>query len=149
MKQVNLNHILSNYKQLRRKILSEKSAIISVSELPTINSYNAVITQVFHSLLDNAIKYSKEGVAPNIEINATEETDIWKFSIKDNGIGIDPKFYNKIFIVFQRLHNRNDYEGKGIGLSVAKKNVESLGGKIWVESKEGDGSVFYFTIPKA
>jgi two-component system CheB/CheR fusion protein len=149
MKQVNLNHILSNYKQLRRKILSEKSAIISVSELPTINSYNAVITQVFHSLLDNAIKYSKEGVAPNIEINATEETDIWKFSIKDNGIGIDPKFYNKIFIVFQRLHNRNDYEGKGIGLSVAKKNVESLGGKIWVESKEGEGSVFYFTIPKA
>lgn len=148
LEQVNLSRILSDFKQLRRKIISEKSVTISASELPTIYSYKAGITQVFHSLVDNAIKYSKQGIAPHIEINATEETDEWIFSIKDNGIGIDSEFYDKIFIIFQRLHNRNEYEGTGIGLSIAKKHVEFLGGKIWLESSPGEGTTFYFTISK-
>jgi len=148
LEQVNLNRVLSDFKQLRRKIISEKSVTISASELPTIYSYKAGITQVFHSLLDNAIKYTNEGIAPHIEINATEETDKWTFSIKDNGIGIDPEFYDKIFIIFQRLHNRNEYDGTGIGLSIAKKHVEFLGGEIWLESSPGEGTTFYFTIAK-
>ncbi|RAI87913.1 PAS domain S-box protein [Algoriphagus yeomjeoni] len=145
---VNLNMILSDFKQLRRKIISEKAVKISASELPTIYTYKAGITQVFHSLVDNAIKYSKAGIAPHIEIDATEQADEWTFSIKDNGIGIDPEFHDKIFTLFQRLHNRNEYDGTGIGLSIAKKHVEFLGGKIWLESSPGKGTIFYFTIEK-
>ncbi|WP_425640064.1 PAS domain S-box protein [Algoriphagus yeomjeoni] len=145
---VNLNMILSDFKQLRRKIISEKAVKISASELPTIYTYRAGITQVFHSLVDNAIKYSKAGIAPHIEINATEQADEWMFSIKDNGIGIDPEFHDKIFTLFQRLHNRNEYDGTGIGLSIAKKHVEFLEGKIWLESTPGVGTTFYFTIEK-
>ena len=148
LEQVNLIHILSDYKQLRRKIISEKSVTIESSELPTIYSHKAGIIQVFHSLLDNAIKYSKDGIAPHVEINATEEKDEWKFSIRDNGIGIDSEFYDKIFMIFQRLHNRNKYDGTGIGLSIAKKHVEFLGGKIWLESSVGVGTTFYFTVAK-
>jgi light-regulated signal transduction histidine kinase (bacteriophytochrome) len=103
---------------------------------------------VLHSLLDNAIKYSKEGIAPHLEIHAIENRDEWCFSIKDNGIGIDPKFFNKIFLIFQQLHNRNEYDGMGVGLSIAKKHVKSWGGKIWVESEKEKGAIFYFTVPK-
>jgi len=148
IEKVDLNQLLSEFKQLRRKIISEKAVTIATSELPTINSYKVAITQVLHALLDNAIKYSKEGNAPHIEINTTESMDEWRFSIKDNGIGIDSEFFDKIFIIFQRLHNRNEYDGTGIGLSIAKKHVEFLGGRIWVESNLREGSTFYFTIKK-
>lgn len=148
IEKVDLNQILSEFKLLRRKIISEKSISISVSELPVIYSYRVAITQVFHSLLDNAIKYSKVGIAPHIVITATENKEEWKLAIKDNGIGIDPQFHDKIFILFQRLHNRNEFDGTGIGLSIAKKQVEFLGGKIGLESRPGEGSTFYFTLPK-
>ncbi|MHA6279553.1 PAS domain S-box protein [Salinimicrobium sp. CAU 1759] len=148
IEQVDLNELVSEYKLLRRKIISKKAAVISAKDLPTIPTYKAVITQVLHSLLDNALKYSKEGIAPNIEIKVKENPSNWEFSIKDNGIGIDPEFFNKIFIIFQRLHTRDKYEGTGIGLSVAKRHVESLGGEIWVESAVGVGTTFFFTITK-
>lgn len=145
---VDLNEILIEFKLLRRKVISEKNATINSSVLPSIITHRAGIVQVFHSLLDNAIKYSKEGDAPEIEINAMEKGDDWMFSIKDNGIGIDLEFFDKIFIIFQRLHNRDQYDGTGIGLSIAKRHVEFLGGKIWLESNLGEGTTFYFTIPK-
>ncbi|MFW1424709.1 sensor histidine kinase, partial [Vibrio parahaemolyticus] len=99
-------------------------------------------------LLDNALKYSKENVPPIINIDVKETTDFWEFSITDNGIGIDPVFFEKIFILFQRLHNRKEYGGTGIGLSIAKRSVEFLGGKIWLSSEPDKGTTFYFTIPK-
>ena len=145
---VNLNSIITNYKQSRGKLISEKSAHIKLSKLPTLSTYKAAITQVFHCLIDNAIKYSVDGTPPIVEINVTESKDKWEFSIQDNGIGIDPKFHEKVFIIFQRLHNRADYEGTGIGLPIAKKHVELLGGKIWLKSEQGKGATFYFTIPK-
>jgi PAS domain S-box-containing protein len=146
--EVDLNEIVSEFKQLRRKLISEKKASIESNDLPTLNTYKAAITQILHCLLDNALKYSAEGIPPMVNINAIENENEWEFSIKDNGIGIDPQFYDKIFIIFQRLHNKDEYEGTGIGLSVAKRHVEFLGGRIWLESQLGEGTIFYFTIPK-
>ncbi|MBC5842115.1 PAS domain S-box protein [Flavobacterium sp. F-380] len=145
---IELNEIINSYKLLRRSSIKNKSVEINSDSLPVLLSYKAAVTQVFHCLLDNAIKYSTEGIAPIIEINALEKELEWQFSIKDNGIGIDSQFFSKIFVIFQRLHNNEEYEGTGIGLSIVKRQVEFLGGSIWVESKLGKGSIFYFTIPK-
>ena len=146
--EVNLNMVFSDFMQLRRKLISEKSASIKANDLPILHTYKAAITQIFHCLLDNALKYSKGDISPQIEIIATENEKEWRFSIQDNGIGIDPQFYDKIFIVFQRLHDKDQYSGTGIGLSIAKRHVEFLGGRIWLESVPGEGTVFNFTIRK-
>ncbi len=106
------------------------------------------MTQTIHCLLDNAIKYAKKDFAPIIEISTVEREDEWLFSVKDNGIGIAKEFYEKIFILFQRLHNRDQYQGTGIGLSIAKKQIESWGGRIWLDSIPDEGTIFYFTVPK-
>ncbi len=146
--EVDLNEVLSEFKQLRRKLISEKSAKIKAKDLPTLTTYKAAITQIFHCLIDNALKYTLEGIQPIVQINAVENEMEWVFSVKDNGIGIDPQFYDKIFIIFQRLHNKDKYVGTGIGLSIAKRHVEFLGGRIWLESTVNKGSIFYFTTPK-
>jgi len=145
---VDLNDLLNEYQLLRRKIISEKSVEFDMKNLPVLRCYKAPMIQTFHSLLDNAINYSKPGVSPRITIVSEEMGGFCKISIADNGIGIEPKFFDKIFIIFQRLHNREKYDGTGIGLSIAKKNIESWGGKIWLESTPGEGSTFYFSIPK-
>lgn len=145
---VDLAMVLSDFKLLRRKLISEKSASINSKDLPTLNTYKAAITQIFHCLLDNALKYSKPDTPPQIEIEGVENDHEWKFSITDNGIGIDAQFYDKIFIIFQRLQNKDKYSGTGIGLSIAKRHIEYLKGRIWLESILGKGTVFYFTIPK-
>ena len=106
VEEVNVNDIITDYKLLRGKIISEKSATITHEKIPNIQTYKTGLTQIFHSLLDNAIKYSKNEIAPKIEITCKEDDKEWTFAVKDNGIGIEPKFYNKIFIIFQRLHNR-------------------------------------------
>lgn len=145
---VNLNMVVSDFLLLRRKLIIEKKAAIHFDQLPVLKTYKAPITQLFHCLLDNALKYTKEDVPPVITIESVDKGKIWEFAIKDNGKGIDKKFYNKIFIIFQRLNERKEFDGTGIGLSIAKRAVEFLGGKIWVESVIDEGSVFYFTIPK-
>lgn len=145
---VNFNEIVSEFLQLRRKLIAEKKAVINCKDLPVMETYKAPITQVFHCLLDNALKYTKENVPPVVEIKVKEKEEYWEFAIKDNGIGIDELFFEKIFIIFQRLHNRNDFGGTGIGLSITKRSIEFLGGKIWLKSKVGEGAIFYFTLPK-
>ncbi|HSI76373.1 MAG TPA: PAS domain S-box protein [Lunatimonas sp.] len=144
---VNLNQLLEDYLLLRRKVIKEKEATITSGPLPIIPALKAPLTQTLHCILDNAIKYSKESEAPKIKIKMEDTGDYWCISIEDNGIGIDSQFFEKIFIIFQRLHNRSQYSGTGIGLAIAKKHVESWGGKIWMKSQPGVGSVFYFTIP--
>ncbi|WP_100629693.1 PAS domain S-box protein [Algoriphagus formosus] len=145
---VDLNEIISEYKLLRRKIISEKSAVITCSKLPVLFSHKVVFTQIFHALLDNAMKYSGVDKPPLIEIKEEDKGKEWVFSVKDNGIGIDSEDHEKIFIIFQRLYNPKFPRGTGIGLSIAKKQVDLVGGKIWVDSVLGEGSTFYFTIPK-
>ena len=144
---VDLNEVLSEFKQLRRKVISEKFAKIISDNLPTLTTHRAVITQILHCLVDNALKYTEDGTAAKVEIKAVENEGAYKFSIKDNGIGIESQFYDKIFIIFQRLHNQDQFAGTGIGLSIAKRHVEFLGGRIWLESEPNKGSIFYFTIP--
>lgn len=148
LEEVDLNEILLDYKLLRSKIISEKNAIILSNSLPEILVYRVPLIQTLHSLLDNAIKYSKKGETPKIEIIALEKEGKWIISIADNGIGIEREYFDKIFIIFQRLHTHDQYEGTGIGLSLSKKHVESWGGNIWIESKIDFGTTVYFSIPK-
>jgi len=128
----------------REKIVTAR-ARIEIGELPTIWGDKVQLAQLLQNLLSNALKYHSDR-PPVIRIRAEGEDGHWLFAVEDNGIGIDPLFFEKIFIIFQRLHNRNDYSGTGIGLAVCKKIVERHGGKIWVESDEHQGSTFFFTI---
>ena len=107
---------------------------MTVEILPTINGYETELRLLFQNLIENAIKYQKPDIVPEIIISAESQEKEWLFSITDNGIGIDNKQNEKIFIIFKRLHNRCEYEGTGIGLAHCKKIVELHGGKIWVES---------------
>ncbi len=124
------------------------SAKLIVQDLPTINGYETELRLLFQNLIENAIKYQKPDMVPEINISAESHGGEWLFSIKDNGIGFDKKHYEKIFIIFKRLHKRSEYHGTGIGLAHCKKIVEMHGGRIWVESTSGAGSTFMFTIPK-
>jgi PAS domain S-box-containing protein len=145
---VDLNKIVSDIIVLYKKKIEEKRAKIIIDDLPVIRTLMVPVRQVFQNLISNSLKYQKAGHAPILNIGFADDGDHWKFSIKDNGIGIDPEYFDKIFIIFQRLHNKDEYSGTGMGLAVTKKIIENLGGKIWVESKEGEGSKFYFTILK-
>jgi PAS domain S-box-containing protein len=128
------------------KIIAAK-AQIEFDLLPVVTGDKVQLTQLFQNLLSNALKYHSDR-PPRIRIGAIEEPTEWKFSVTDNGIGIDSQFFDKIFIIFQRLHNKTDYGGTGIGLAICKKIVERHGGSIWVESTPQQGSTFYFTIHK-
>ena len=127
--------------------ISESRAIVEYDNLPTVICDGLQITQLFQNLINNAIKFRKDQM-PHIRIRAEEKGDEWVFSVCDNGIGIDPRHAERIFIVFQRLHGRHEYPGTGIGLAICKKIVERHGGCIWIESEPGQGSTFYFSIPK-
>ena len=120
---------------------------IKYSPLPVINGYATELKQLFQNLITNAIKFRKKETPPAINISVQKNEGYWEFAFKDNGIGIEEKYNEKIFLIFQRLHTRTEYEGSGIGLSHCKKIVELHKGKIWVESKPGEGSTFYFTLP--
>ena len=128
--------------------IAENNATVNIGELPIVNGYLSGLKSLFQNLISNAIKFRKSDVNPMVTISAKAKGRVWVFEIKDNGIGIDKAFYDKLFIIFQRLHNKTEYPGTGIGLAHCNKIVELHGGKIWVESEPEKGSAFYFTIPK-
>jgi hypothetical protein len=126
--------------------IKETGAEITADDLPIVHFDDVQLSQLFQNLIGNAIKFRSEQ-APRIRINAVRQDSGWQFAVADNGIGIEPQYTEKIFQIFQRLHGRDKYPGTGIGLSICKKIVERHNGKIWVESKPGNGSTFYFTVP--
>jgi len=129
-----------------RKRISETGAIITHDPLPTIMADPTQLMQLFQNLIGNAIKFRSDKV-PEIHVGASRLEDEWLFSVRDNGIGIDPQFSDRIFVIFQRLHTRDEYPGTGMGLAICKKIIECHRGRIWVESQLGEGATFYFTIP--
>ena len=144
---VNLNEILSDLLFTYNNLIVQTHGSISSKLLPVVMGNKTQLFQLFQNLIGNAFKY-RSSAPPVVNISCEEKTTEFKFSISDNGIGIDPKFYNKIFIIFQRLHTRENYSGTGIGLSICKKIIDKHGGKLWVSSALEQGSTFYFTIPK-
>jgi signal transduction histidine kinase len=146
VEQVDCNEILTLVLDDLQTIIIEKKAIIESEKLPVLNAHPSELKQLFQNLISNALKFSREDTPPVINIFALKQENGWEFKIKDNGIGIEEKFFEKIFIIFQRLHNVHEYEGTGIGLAHCRKIVEMHDGKIWVESESNEGSTFYFTI---
>ena len=121
-------------------------ATVTHSPLPAVTADRAQLTQVFQRLIGNAVKFHSEE-PPRIHVSAEEQGDTWVFSVRDNGIGIDPQYADRIFVMFQRLHRREEYPGNGIGLALCKKIVERHGGRIWMTSEPGMGATFHFTTP--
>jgi PAS domain S-box-containing protein len=130
-----------------RAAVEQSGAVVTHDSLPTIRTDDAQLAQVFQNLVGNAIKYCSAEV-PQVHVSAKNVGNEWVFSVRDNGLGIEPQYFERIFILFQRLHGRNDFEGTGIGLAICKKILARLGGRIWVESQLGNGSTFYFALPE-
>jgi PAS domain S-box-containing protein len=131
-----------------RTTIDQSNAVLTHDVLPAIRTDETQLTQVFQNLVGNAIKYHGTEV-PRVHVSATKNSgDEWIFSVRDNGLGIDPQYFEKILVLFQRLHGRDEFEGTGIGLAICKKVLEQLGGRIWVESQPEKGSIFYFALPE-
>jgi light-regulated signal transduction histidine kinase (bacteriophytochrome) len=148
LEQVDCNIVLNEVLADLDTAIHETGAEIKTDLLPVISGYQTEIKQLFQNLTFNAIKFRQKNIAPRIKISARRERDNWQFAFTDNGIGIAEEHNERIFVIFQRLHTRNDYKGSGIGLSHCKKIVELHKGKIWLESELGKGTTFYFTIPQ-
>lgn len=146
--EINLNELIDEICILQRKLIEEKSATITKENLPVINFYKSPLMQIFHNIINNSLKYSKENIPADIIISAEEFDNHWQFKIKDNGIGIEEEYFEKIFLIFQRLHGKEKYSGTGMGLAIVKKIIETYGGKIWVNSTPGIGTEIIFTFNK-
>jgi two-component system sensor histidine kinase/response regulator len=130
-----------------RLAIEESGAQIQCATLPRVRGDALQLAQLFQNLLTNAIKFRGER-APRIEVRVEADNGFWRFEVEDNGIGIAAEYFDRIFVMFQRLHNRSKYPGTGIGLAICKRIIERHGGRIWVESTPGQGSVFKFTLPQ-
>lgn len=145
---LDLNNTLSDVIDDLSVNMKESNALVHYDSLPVIECYPIFIRLLFQNLISNALKFRKENTAAEVHIEAKELKDSWQFSVKDNGIGIEEKYFNQIFQIFRRLHTSEEYSGFGIGLAHCKKIVDIHNGKIWIESKVNEGTTFFFTISK-
>jgi PAS domain S-box-containing protein len=144
-KPTDLNRVLGQVRANLGAAIDESQTLLTSDGLPTLMADEIQMVQLFQNLVSNAIKFRNES-APRVHVGAGESADGWVFSVHDNGIGIDPEYFERIFVIFQRLHARGKYPGTGIGLAISKRIVERHGGRIWVESQPGEGATFYFTM---
>ena len=143
-----MNEVMGEVMNIMQSAIAEHQAVVEIAPLPVLAGTSKLqMFQLMQNLLGNSLKYRSDK-KPVIKIDVADEGSEWVFSVSDNGIGFDQKFSEKIFIIFQRLHNKNEFSGTGIGLSICKKIVEKHNGKIWVHSTPDEGSIFYFSIPK-
>lgn len=140
--QVALDQALANL----QSAIEDQSAMVSCGQLPTVWANHGMLVRLFQNLISNALKFCK-AERPIVRIQALARGGDWVFSVADNGIGIDPQYQDRIFLIFQRLHKQSEYPGTGIGLAVCKRIVERNGGRIWLESEAGKGTTFFFTLP--
>jgi light-regulated signal transduction histidine kinase (bacteriophytochrome) len=167
---VNCAEVLQDVLTNLQITIAQNNALITHDRLPQVSGDRTQLTQLFQNIINNGIKFRREET-PHIHLGVTRLSDKWLFSIRDNGIGIESQYIDRIFVIFQRLHSRSEYPGTGIGLAICKKIVERHGGKLWVESQTdakaantlatstqahntqahntqaGQGSTFYFTLP--
>ena len=127
--------------------IEEAGALLTQDELPTLPADATQLALLFQNLVGNAVKFRAEGRPCRIHVGACRGGGDWILSVRDNGIGIPEEYYERVFVLFQRLHSRERYEGTGIGLAICKRIVERHGGRIWVESRPGEGATFFFTWP--
>lgn len=145
---VSSDEVLRRVMQGLRKPLTDTHAIVEANALPMVLADEGQLGQLFQNLISNALKFRSDS-PPRVVIDASRTRDRWTFSVRDNGIGFDMQFAEKIFLMFQRLHERGKYEGSGIGLSIVKRIVDRHGGQLRVESAPGKGSTFFFTLKAA
>jgi len=145
---VDIEDLLTSEIRFFNRKMKDVNAAVKWDNMPVITASKGPMQQLFHNLIGNGLKYQPKGNTPEVTISTGETETHWTFSVQDNGIGINPEYSEKVFNIFQRLHNRDEFEGTGVGLAICKKVVEEHGGEIWVESEEGVGSTFHFTIQK-
>jgi light-regulated signal transduction histidine kinase (bacteriophytochrome) len=145
---VNAEAVLMGVLMNLQAAIKEARGTVTHDPLPTdVTADFAQLSQLLQNLVGNALKYRKPDVSPEIHVSAADSDEEWIFSVRDNGVGIEPAYRDQVFGIFKRLHGR-EYPGTGMGLAICKKIVERLGGRIWVESEPGVGSTFFFTVPK-
>ncbi len=142
-----MERILQETLHTLHRQVTETQATITHDPLPIVQADSSQMTQVLQNLLANAMKFQQKGIAPTVHVSASSLDGMWQFSVRDNGVGIPEGYFEKIFILFERLYPRDTYPGTGLGLALCKRIVERHGGRMWVESDEGRGSTFYFTLP--
>jgi PAS domain S-box-containing protein len=147
LEEVHLGEVYETAIANLRVAIEESGAKVEAEALPVLRGDPRQLTQLFQNLIGNALKFRKPGQSPEIHIRPRLDGDYWRISVSDNGIGLDPRFSERVFTIFQRLHTRDEYEGTGLGLAICKKIVERHGGRIWVESRAGEGATFFFTLP--
>jgi len=144
--EVNLQKVMADICKIMEASIQEAQANVTVDKLPTIKGDEQILSQLFQNLIGNALKY-RSTRQPEIHVGVTRQNDQWLFSVQDNGIGIEKQYLERIFVIFQRLHDRTQYPGTGIGLAICKKAVELHGGRIWAVSEVDKGTTFFFSIP--
>jgi two-component system CheB/CheR fusion protein len=145
---LDMNLLLKDVVSIYSNNIEQKKTVVSWNDLPEITGAKIPLQQLFQNLIGNAIKYQHPDTIPEITITAVTFDEYWEFAVADNGIGIEPEYFDRIFVIFQRLHNKNEFSGTGIGLAICKKIVNNHNGKLWVKSEPKKGSTFYFTIAR-